>query len=354
MQIRLNRCSSALLEGQPCSRAKAAIPRAARLLELALSMSAAGAVAAPRPRIGVGVFVTHPARPGHILLGQRKGSAGCGTWALPGGHLEYGESWEECGAREVLEETGLEVSEMRTATVTNVVDPPNEYHYVVIFMKCVALGSGDATNMEPDKCEGWRWVAWDAELPTPLFSTLSHLRSAGFDPFRHSGELGPKYSSPPAYNSAPSVSTALPPYVCAILRDAETGELLVEQRPHQAGLAAAGKLTCFGGKREADEAPMDCLLRELREELGGWEPMETPRRVVDLYVEGALIAWFYLAAAPSHRSELTFERGRDGVWYRLAELLEKPTLSEWHAVVLRAFRDGHARADFYAPSDSPS
>ena len=78
--------------------------------------------------------------------------------------------------------------------------------------------------------------------------------------------------------------------MCAILRDAETGALLVEQRPPQARLAAAGKLTCFGGKREADEAPMDCLLRELREELGGWEPMATPRRGGDLYGEGALSA----------------------------------------------------------------
>ena len=43
----------------------------------------------------------------------RLGSHGAGTYALPGGHLEMGESWEACAAREVLEETGLEVSGLR-------------------------------------------------------------------------------------------------------------------------------------------------------------------------------------------------------------------------------------------------
>ncbi len=56
------------------------------------------------PLVGVGVIVI---RNGGILLGKRIGSHGAGTWALPGGHLEYAERIEDCAAREVLEETGL-------------------------------------------------------------------------------------------------------------------------------------------------------------------------------------------------------------------------------------------------------
>ena len=64
-----------------------------------------------RPIVGVGVIVL---RNGLVLLGERIGSHGSGTWALPGGHLEFGETVEQCAAREVLEETGLKLQEVRT------------------------------------------------------------------------------------------------------------------------------------------------------------------------------------------------------------------------------------------------
>jgi len=141
----------------------------------------------------------------------------------------------------------------------------------------------------------------------------------------------------------------LPPYCCIVLAE-EGGSLLLEER--QQASVAAGKLTCFGGKREAAELPLNCVLRECREELG-WTPAATPRRTVDLYVDGQLIAWFYEAAAPSRDEPLTFEPGRRGVWLG-ADELEHPQLSDWHASALRARHRGEQRADFTTPEDGPA
>ena len=52
----------------------------------------------PRPLVGLGVLVF---RGGKLLIGQRRGSLGAGEYALPGGHLEHGEEFEECAVREV-------------------------------------------------------------------------------------------------------------------------------------------------------------------------------------------------------------------------------------------------------------
>ena len=57
-----------------------------------------------RPKVGFGVFVM---KEGKFLIGKRKNAHGEGSWSLPGGHLEFKESWEECAVREVLEEVGV-------------------------------------------------------------------------------------------------------------------------------------------------------------------------------------------------------------------------------------------------------
>lgn len=140
----------------------------------------------PRPGVGVGVFVTSSDHPGTILMGKRKNSTGSGMYALPGGHLEFGESWEECGRREIMEETGLRLKDVSFAHVNNAIDRPTNYHYVTIFMKGEVDTSfkAEPENMEPDKCEGWHWTKWE-DIPPPelLFWSLRIAIAEGFNMF---------------------------------------------------------------------------------------------------------------------------------------------------------------------------
>ena len=103
--------------------------------------------ASPQPRVGVGVIVW---RGGRVLLGQRKGAHGAGTWALPGGHLEFGETVEHCAQREVREETGLEITVVARGPYTNDVFADVGKHYVTVFVIAHAP-HGEPRLCEPDQ-----------------------------------------------------------------------------------------------------------------------------------------------------------------------------------------------------------
>lgn len=130
------------------------------------------------PKVGVGVIVM---RDGKILIGKRKGAHGEGAWAFPGGHLHFGENWEECARREVEEETSLVIKDISVAYVTNDVFHGEEKHYITVFMKANHI-SGEPENREPNRCEGWEWHAWDA-LPTPHFIPFENLLTSEYMPF---------------------------------------------------------------------------------------------------------------------------------------------------------------------------
>jgi 8-oxo-dGTP diphosphatase len=118
--------------------------------------------------LGIGVFVR---KDGKILLGKRKSKThGDGEWSLPGGHLEQWESFEDCCKREVLEETGLAIDNIRKVAFTNEFFPEAELHYVTLFFTADYSGGG-LINREPDKCEVWEWFELTA-LPTPLFTGI--------------------------------------------------------------------------------------------------------------------------------------------------------------------------------------
>ena len=131
-----------------------------------------------RPCVGVGVVVI---KGNKVLLGKRKNAHGEGSWCFPGGHLEFNESVEECAVREVREETGIEIKNLRLGPFTNDVFEKEAKHYVTLFV-IAEYASGKAKVMEPEKCEKWAWFEWGS-LPEPLFLPIQNLLKQGFNPF---------------------------------------------------------------------------------------------------------------------------------------------------------------------------
>lgn len=118
------------------------------------------------PKVGLGVMVL---KDGKVLLGRRKGSHGEGEYAWPGGHLEYMESIVEAARREVREETGMEIKNVRFVRLMNLKDYAPK-HYVDIGI-VADWESGEARVTEPNRCEGWAWYDID-NLPQPSFKPI--------------------------------------------------------------------------------------------------------------------------------------------------------------------------------------
>jgi 8-oxo-dGTP diphosphatase len=100
-----------------------------------------------RPVVGVGGVVIEN---GRALLIKRGSEPLLGQWSIPGGTLELGESLQEGVARELLEETGLEVQVLdmieafdRIFLDSAAPDPGKKarpkYHYVIVDYLCERL-----------------------------------------------------------------------------------------------------------------------------------------------------------------------------------------------------------------------
>jgi mutator protein MutT len=101
--------------------------------------------------VAVGAIVIEQRGDGpYVLLVQRANPPMAGEWSLPGGKLEWGERLEDAVAREVREETGLEVRVGRLVEVVEVVEAA--FHYVILDYACEPTGGtlrpgGDAAQV---------------------------------------------------------------------------------------------------------------------------------------------------------------------------------------------------------------
>lgn len=130
--------------------------------------------------IGVGVMIL---KDGKILLGQRRFDSikfgdklyGDRVWTMPGGKLDFGESFEDCAKREVLVDTGVIINtkDLEVISLTNDITP--EAHFVTIGM-LLREYPNESRFMEPNDITEWKWFPLD-ELPSPLFPPSQKILS---------------------------------------------------------------------------------------------------------------------------------------------------------------------------------
>lgn len=125
-----------------------------------------------KKRVGAGFGVILE-KDGKILLGRRhpdpdkadSAFRSAGEWSLPGGKLDWGETFEEGAIREVKEETGITIKNPKVVSVHNC---KNEHAHFMTVGLVAEEWEGEAKVMEPDEIVEWGWFPIN-DLPQPRY-----------------------------------------------------------------------------------------------------------------------------------------------------------------------------------------
>ncbi|MGW4412695.1 NUDIX hydrolase [Nonomuraea sp. NPDC004702] len=131
-----------------------------------------------RPHVGAHLILIHD---GDVLLSLRANTGFAdGSWSLPGGRLEAGESLPQGAAREAREELGIVIdpADLAFAHLCHHADPDGQARVGVFF--AAIRWAGEPVNAEPGKCDKIDWFPLDS----PPSDLVTYIR-AGIDAYRH-------------------------------------------------------------------------------------------------------------------------------------------------------------------------
>jgi nucleoside triphosphatase len=118
----------------------------------------------PEPTVGVFIFN----QKGELLMLQSHKWPG--KYVVPGGHVELGESIENAACREALEETGLEIRDLRFLCWQEFIYDPSFWkprHFIFFDYACLVDSTDVCLN---DEAESYVWVDPEEALALPIDS----------------------------------------------------------------------------------------------------------------------------------------------------------------------------------------
>jgi 8-oxo-dGTP diphosphatase len=119
--------------------------------------------------IGVGVGALIFNSEGKLLLTLRgqKAKNERGKWEIPGGSVEFGETFAQAIQREVNEELGISIEVKELLHLADHLIPDEKQHWVSPTYIC-QITSGVPIIKEPEKCEKIGWFSIDEAVQLPL------------------------------------------------------------------------------------------------------------------------------------------------------------------------------------------
>ena len=129
----------------------------------------------PRFTVTAGAVITD--QRGRVLLLKHRFRPGTG-WGLPGGFIERGEPAEEALRRELREEIGLEVEQLKLFT-THTFKKPKQ---VEIIFTARAVGDPEQLNFEIQRAVWFSPGEYPAELPSAQKELISRVVNDGARP----------------------------------------------------------------------------------------------------------------------------------------------------------------------------
>jgi ADP-ribose pyrophosphatase len=129
--------------------------------------------------VAVGAVVFHRKK---VLMVRRGQDPGEGSWAIPGGSVELGETLQQAAEREIWEETGIRIKAREPVLTFDVIEKDERnrirYHYVIVD---VAADYIDGEPLAGDDAAEARWISRDEARRLPLNESSRRLLRTTFD-----------------------------------------------------------------------------------------------------------------------------------------------------------------------------